>query len=96
MTIKKRLKNSKLAKKTQAMIIQAVVESTMTFNCETRAWRKKEIREMQKIVDQGYCFVWMNKKKGPALKQMEENKVNIWGEEVLESDRWKPRSRKEY
>ena len=79
MTIKKRLKNSKLAKKTQAMIIQAVVESTMTFNCETRAWRKKEIREIQKIVDQGYRFVWMNKKRGPALKQMEENKVNMWG-----------------
>ena len=79
MTIKKRLKNSKLAKKTQAMIIQAVVDSTMTFNCETRAWRKREIKEMQKIVDQGYRFVLMNKKRGPALKQMEENKVNMWG-----------------
>ena len=46
-TIKKRLKNSRLTKTTQAMIIQAVVESTMTFNCEIRAWHKKEIREMK-------------------------------------------------
>ena len=77
MTIKKRLKNSKLARKTQAMITQAVVESTMTFSFETRAWRKKEIKEMQKIVDYGYRFVCMNKKRGPALKQMEENKLNM-------------------
>ena len=61
------------------MIIQAVVESTMTFNCETRAWWKKEIKEMQKIVDQGYRFVWRNKIRGPALKQMVDNKVNMWG-----------------
>ena len=45
MTVKKRLINSRLAKTTQAMIIQAVVESTMTFNCEIRAWQMKEIRE---------------------------------------------------
>ena len=52
MAMKKRVQKSKLTKTTQAMIIQAVVESTMTFNCETRAWQKKEIREMQKIADQ--------------------------------------------
>ena len=47
MTIKKRLKNTTLSRKTQAMVIQVVVESTMLFNCETRAWQKKEIRERQ-------------------------------------------------
>ena len=77
MTMKKRLKLSRLTKTTQAMIIQAVVESTMTFNCETRAWQRKEIREMQKIADQGYHYIWMNKKKGAALKQMEERQVNM-------------------
>ena len=56
MTIKKRLKNSKVAKKIQAMIIQAVVESMMTFNCGTGAWRKKEIKEMQKIVGLLFCM----------------------------------------
>ena len=34
---------------------------------------------MHKIVDQGYRYVWMNKKKGPALQQMEEKQVNMWG-----------------
>ena len=53
-TIKNRLKNTTLSRKTQAMVIQVVVESTMLFNCETRAWQKKEIGERQRVVDQGY------------------------------------------
>ena len=61
------------------MIIQAVVESTMTFQCESRTWQKKEIREMQEIVDQGYRYVWMKDEKGPAHKQMEERQVNMYG-----------------
>ena len=64
---------------TQAMIIQVVVESTMKFNSEIRAWQKKEIREMQKIVNQGYTYVQMDKKKGSAIKQMEGKQVNVWG-----------------
>ena len=51
----------------------------MTFDCEIRAWQKKEIREMQNIVDQRYRNVWMYKKKGPALKQIEEKQGNMWG-----------------
>ena len=78
-TIKKRLKNARLTKTTQAMIIQAVVKPTMTCNCEIRPWQKIEIREMQQIVDHGYRYVWMKKKKGPALKQTEEKQVNMWG-----------------
>ena len=79
MTIKKRLKNTTITKKTQAMIVQVVVESTMLFNCETRAWQKKEIRELQRVADQGYRYIWMDKRGGPALKQMEEKRVNMWG-----------------
>ena len=79
MTIKKRLENTTLSRKTQAMVIQVVVESTMLFNCETRAWQKKEIGELQRVVDQGYRYIWMDKRGGPALKQMEEKRVNMWG-----------------
>ena len=61
------------------MIIQAVAESTVTFHCESRTWKKKEIREMQKIVDQEYRYVWMKNKKGPHQKQVEERKVNMYG-----------------
>ena len=74
----RRLKNSKLTKNTQAMIIQAIVESTMTFNYETKAWHKKEIRSMERIVDQGYRYVWVNTKGGPVLMQVEEKRVNLW------------------
>ena len=79
MTIKKRLKNTTLSKKTQAMIVQMVVESTMLFNCETRAWQKKEVRELQRVIDQGYRYIWMDKRGGPALKQMEGKRMNMWG-----------------
>ena len=79
MTIKKRLKNTKSSRKTQAMVIQVVVESRMLFNCETRAWQKKEIGERQRVVDQGYRYIWMDKRGGLVLKQMEEKRVNMWG-----------------
>ena len=79
MTIKKRLKNATLSKKAQAMIVQMVVESTMLFNCETRAWQEKEIRELQRAVDQGYRYIWMDKRGGPALKHMEGKRMNMWG-----------------
>ena len=79
MTIKKRLKNTTLSKKTQAMIVQMVMESTMLFNCETRAWQKKEVRELQRVIDQGYRYIWMDKRGGPALKQMEGKRMNMWG-----------------
>ena len=79
MTIKKRLKKTTLSRKTQAMVIQVIVESKILFNCETRAWQKKEIGELQRVVDQGYRNIWMDKRGGPALKQMEEKRVNMWG-----------------
>ena len=41
-TIKKRLKNSRLTKTTQAMIIQAVAESTITFNCEIKHGKRRK------------------------------------------------------
>ena len=78
MTIKKRLKNTTLSRKTQAMVIQVVVEATMLFNYETRAWQKKEIGELQRVVNQGYRYILMDKSGGPALKQMEEKRVNMW------------------
>ena len=77
LTIKKRFEDSMLTKTTKAMIIQTVIESTMTFNCEIKAWQKKEIRKMQKVMNQGYRYLWINKKKGPALKQMEGRKVSM-------------------
>ena len=79
LTIKKRFEDSMLTKTTKAMIIQTVIESTMTFNCEIKAWQKKKIRKMQKVMNQGYRYFWINKKKGAALKQMEGRKVSILG-----------------
>ena len=56
---------------------------------------KQKIKGMQKIVDQDYRFVWMNKQREAAPKQVEENNVSVWGSEKKFSDQWKPRSRTE-
>ena len=79
MTTKKILKNTTLIRKALAMIVQKVVESTTLFNCETRVCKKKEIKELQSVVDQGYSYIWMYRRGEPALKQMEEKRVNVWG-----------------
>ena len=51
----------------------------MLFNCEKRAWQRKEIRDLQRLLDQVYRYTWMDKRRGPALKQMEETKINMLG-----------------
>ena len=79
MTIKKRLKNTKLTEKTQATVVQLVMESIMLLHCETSAWQKKEVRELQRVVDQEYRYICMDKRGGPALQQTEEKRMNMWG-----------------
>ena len=53
-TTKRRLKGSTLPKKLQARSVEACVESTILFDCQTRPWRDREIKQLQRIADQGY------------------------------------------
>ena len=75
--VKKRLKHSRLSKRTQARVVEAVVESTMMFNCSTRTWNASEINRMQKKADQCYRYIWSSKTK-PPLMEMEEKHMNRW------------------
>ena len=74
-TTKRRLKGSTLPKKLQARI----VGSTMLFDCQTRPWRDREIKKLQRIADRGYTYIWCHKNGGPTEIQMERRATNLYG-----------------
>ena len=74
--LKKQLKNSRLSKRMQARIVEAVVESTILFDCQVRVWYKGEIKELQSVVDKMYRYIW-SKKNGPPLIQMQAEHKNM-------------------
>ena len=78
-TTKRRLKGSTLPKKLQARIVDACVESTILFDCQTRPWRDREINQLQRIADQGYTYIWRHKNGGPTKMQMERRATNLYG-----------------
>ena len=71
--LKQQLRKTKMTKRFHAKIIQAVVESTLLFDCQVRTWQKSDIKKLQSTVDQMYCFVWSKKIK-PLLMEMQEKK----------------------
>ena len=75
--VKRRLKHSRLTKRTQARVVEAVVESSMLYKCHIRTWTLEEIARMQKKVDRCYRYVWSSKNQ-PPLKEMEKKRKNMW------------------
>ena len=75
--VKKRLKGTRLSKVTQARIVSACVESALLFDCHTRVWYIKEIKELQQWMDRAYRFIWSNKT-GPPLRQMQNEHRNMY------------------
>ena len=74
--LKKRLKNSRLSRRIQARIIEAVIESTILFDCQVRVWYAGDIKQLQQQVDKMYRYVWSSKNK-PPLVQMQEAHKNM-------------------
>ena len=74
-TTKRRLKGSTFPKKLQARI----VGSTMLFDCQTRPWRDREIKKLQRIADRVYTYIWRHKNGGPTKIQMERRATNLYG-----------------
>ena len=52
--LKKQLVNSKLSKKYQARIVEAVVESTILFDFQIRTWQQGEIKKLQSQMERMY------------------------------------------
>ena len=75
---KKRLKGTRLSKRGQALVIEAIVESTALFDSQIRPWHRNEVKRMQQQVDKLYRQVWSSKTK-PPLIEMEERGVNMFG-----------------
>ena len=72
--IRKWLWKSTLKRRTKALIIQAVVESTMLFDSNARAWSPSDIQKLQSVVDKSYRSVWNNGKKMTLVRMQQEGK----------------------
>ena len=93
--VKPRLKGSKLTKKMQARIVEACVESTMLFDCQTRTWQQRDLKKLQTVMDRQYRYIW-SRKTMPPLMQMQQDGVNmqdIRNELGIKSLQWKVEKR---
>ena len=70
--VKRWLWRSSLKKRTRTLIVQAVVESTMLFDCSARAWSPTDLQKMQSMLDTCYRFVWNDGRGLPKLRMQRE------------------------
>ena len=68
--VRKWLWKSALLKRTRIIVVQAVVESSMLFDCNFRSWSVTDTTKIQSVVDKAYRFVW-NNDKGQTLTRMQ-------------------------
>ena len=73
--VRRWLWKTKVSKRTKAIIVQAVVESTMLFDCSARAWTVTDMAKMQSMADKCYRWIW-NEGRGLTLLRMEREGVN--------------------
>ena len=55
---------TRLSRKTQAAIMETVVESSVLFDCGIRPWRISEVNKLQRVVDEAYRHIWSRKIRG--------------------------------
>ena len=77
--LKPRLWKSKLSRRTKAVIVQAVVESTLLFDAQARCWTTTDLKKLQSTVDKCYRFIWNDGKGLPKIRMQREhtNSYNI-------------------
>ena len=73
--VKKWLWKSKLSKRTRALVVQAVVESSLFFDCNARPWTVGDLNKFQSVLNRFYRYIW-NNGKGLPLVRMQEEGVN--------------------
>ena len=72
--VKHQLRGSKMTKKMQARVVQAVCESTLLFDVQVRVWELREIKKLQSCMDKMYRNIWSSKTKPPLVQMQEEHK----------------------
>ena len=92
--VKKQLKNSRMSKKLQARIVEAMVESTLLFDSSVRPWFVRDIKKLQSQVDKMYRHIWC-KNQAPLIKMQEEgiNMQDIRNKLGIKTIRWKVEKR---
>ena len=73
--VKKWLWKSKLSKRTRALVVQAVVELSLLFDCNARPWTVGDLNRFQSMVDRFHRYIW-NNGKGLPLVRMQKEGVN--------------------
>ena len=93
--VRPRLKGSKLPKKMQANLVEACVESTALFDCQTRTWQQRDLKKVQSCVDRMYRHIWSSKTKPPLIEMQEKgvNMQDIRNELDVKTIRWKVEKR---
>ena len=89
--VKQWLWKSNLGKRTRAIFVQGVVDSTPLFDNNTRAWTKGAVRRLQSLVDKCYRHVWSGGK-GQPLRRIDASQKTRTGHS-LASIRTKPETR---
>lgn len=74
--IRKRLKKARITKRMQARVIEACIESTLLFDCQTRTWQVGEVKRLQSTVDRFYRYAWSRRNMQP-LRQMQAESKNM-------------------
>ncbi len=89
--VKGQLKGSRLSKRSQALVVQACVESTLLFDCQVRTWQVGEIKKLQSFMDKMYRYIWSSKNQPPLMQMQTEglNMQDIRTSFGIKSIRWK-------
>ena len=74
--VKSWLKHSGLSKRWQARVVEACVESSLLYDCQSRVWGKGDVRKLQQWLDKCYRYVWSNRN-GQPLRRMQELGENM-------------------
>ena len=85
------LKGSCMTRRWQARVVEACVESSLLYDCQTRVWYKRDIDRLQKWIDKCYRYVWSDRN-GQPLRQMEARGMNMQDVRTclkVKSVRWK-------
>jgi hypothetical protein len=93
--VKRRLKGTKMSKSRQARIVEACIESTLLFDCQTRTWQISELNKLQSVMDRKYRYIWSRQNKPPLIQMQEEHKnmQDVRNELNVKSVRWKVEKR---
>ena len=78
LSLKKRLKKTRLTKRQQAIVAQTCVESTALFDAAVRPLYESEINKIQREIDRLYRSIWASKNK-PPINQIQEKSINMFG-----------------